>query len=303
MLKLRCLFILICNLIAIPQIHAYKHSIEEAQNPNEENIFESVEFSNSSNLLPEKFCNKVIASYPKKVRLIVTDTVSNNLKQNFLILHGASGTGKSLLARIITQKNGKPFLTVKSYYVENKTAENMRKVALHAARSNCNVIIEGIEGFIKKELSSLNQHTGPLSEMLKILHHYNLLLIGVTHESELLEPLQRRINLQLCKLEAPKDILATVRTVNAILSRKETNIHSPQTIVDFAQLVTGRSQWTIEHIIRLAYEDALCDIPVDNTPTITLEYLKAALKIINHNTALLKGQSPKKESVIHCSVQ
>lgn len=303
MLKLRYLFTLICILLIVQQNIAYKRHMQIAQSPNEEDIFESVDFSHSFQPLTETFCDKVIASYPKKVRQIVDTAITNKLKQNFLILHGASGTGKSLLARIITQKNGKPFLTIRSYFVENKTSENLCKVAIHAARTNCNVIIEGIEEFIKEEINLPNRHIGPLSEMLKILQHYNLLLIGVTFKSELLEPLQHKIDTQLCKLETPKDTLATVRTINAILSRHGTNIDSPQTIVDFAELVIGRTQCTIKNIIRHAYEDALVDVPVDMIPTITLEYLKAALKIINYNTALLKGQSSKKENTFHCSVQ
>lgn len=262
MVKLHYLFIFICNLLAVQQNLALERYAQATQAREEENIFESVQCSNSLESLPEKFCDKVIASYPKKVRQTVNDAISNELKQNCLILFGAIGTGKSLLTKIIAQKNGRPFLIVRSYYIENKTSENLCKIAQHAAKMNCNVIMEGIECLIKKEIYAINQHTGPLSDMLKILQRYNLLLIGATmliepsFEGELLVPLQRKIDVKPCKLEAPKDILSAVRTINAILTLYKINVDSPQTIVSAAELMINTDQRTIQHVIKRAYMQA-----------------------------------------------
>jgi hypothetical protein len=291
MFKLRHLFISVYFLLTTRQNIALERYAYLTESTDEEDILELIEDSTSFKPLKEKFCDKVIASYPKKVRQIVDKATTNKLKKNCLIIYGASGVGKSLLARIIAQKNDKPFLLVRSYFIENRTSENLCKIATAAAEKNCNIIIEEIEVFIKEELRHQNETIRPLSNMLKILQRHNLLLIGTTCENQSAITLKRKLDVMLCQLDVPQNILATVRTINASLIFHKGNVDSAQTIVDFAQLVSNRTQGTIEDIVSLTYEQAFDD----ENPIITLNYLKASLKIINRNSALLKGQCPPEE--------
>lgn len=303
MLKLGFISIILCNSFMAHHSVTLERYAQAALIADDENILELIEDSASFKPLKEKFCDKVITSYPKKVRRTAVEAYTHKLKQNCLILYGTSGVGKSLLARIIAQKNGKPFLLVRSYYIENRTSENLCKIATVAAEKNCNLIIEEIEVFIKEELRHQNVTSRPLTNMLKILQAHNLLLIGTTFENQLAVSLKRTLDVTLCHLDTPKDILSTVRTINASLIYHKTNIDSAQTIIDFAQLVSDKEQCTIEHIISLAQAKAQIDIIDSQRPTITLGYLKEALTIINHNTDLLNGKSSKKESVNYCIVQ
>lgn len=137
--------------------------------------FDAVTFSKDLPLLSKEFCDQVISSLPIEVKTRVKRLINARTRSRALpdaiIFHGPSGSGKSILARVVEQEMEMPFLIVKGSMLANEYVNSgacgLRRIGKLAAKIKGNVIVNEADSMAKKKIKEMN-----INLMMKRLRHY-----------------------------------------------------------------------------------------------------------------------------------
>ncbi len=278
--------------------------------------FGAVTFSTHLSPLSKESCDHVISCAPetaqKHARLLMNPKTRTALMPDLVILHGPTGSGKSLLGRVILQESGSPFLIEKAGMLgnafANSRAAGIKRIGKMIAAIKGNLMVDEMDRLTTKKQKQNGQDKESEDDapeafwqLLDDMERDKRLFIGTSNCLENMPtPLQGRFETHLfcvpVVLNLPK---ITEKIVQFHLNGK--NLESQNVALDLCKKVNGLSNRQISKIIKYSYVLAL--ERNENSPIITGKDIIESLNKLSKDKKFLAKTRWDKKEVFNYTVQ
>lgn len=262
----------------------------------------AVTFSKNMSKLPKEFREHVIATAPEslktKMRVLLNAKQEEDISRR-IILHGVPGSGKTTLALVIVQQleeKGIPYLYLKAPAILNEYRNSgnagIIRIAEMAVTLKGTVFIDELDCFTTKRNASSSDAADSfntakaLGLLMDTLKANKIAFVGATNSiKDMPESLQSRMKGALFEVSPQSNFAEKLKIIKECL--KDKSVDGPNTITLLAKLIGNASNRDIDHIVKLANENALAR----DSQIITYRDFKDALETIKKDSKLLKENS------------